>query len=98
MIRLAERQGILQGDLNTLQLRALQWLIIDEMTAESELEEARAKVIVLAGNPQLFEHLWPEGHDDVQYLTPQSIEEAEDIVAYLESLGGTEEKINDDSL
>lgn len=96
MIRLAERQGLLKGDLNTLQLRALQWLIIDEMRAERELEEARAKVIVLAGNPQLYEHLWPETQDEnIQWVTPQSVEEVEDIVGYLESLGGTEEKVSE---
>jgi hypothetical protein len=96
MIRLAERQGILKGDLNTLQLRALQWLIIDEMRAESELEEARAKITVLAGNPQLYEHLWPKEEDEnIEWITPQSVEEVEDIVSYLESLGGSEDRLED---
>jgi hypothetical protein len=95
MIRLAERQGLLKGNLNTLQLQALQWLIIDEMKAERELEEARAKVTVLTGNPQLYKHLWPDNQDqDIQWVTPQSQEEVEDLVSYLEGLGGSEEKLD----
>lgn len=86
----------MKGDLNILQHEALQWLLIDEAENEADTFETHMKFIVLAGtNPQLFNHIWPEGADDgeIEWLRPQSQDELDDILKLLESVPSGEQEV-----
>lgn len=90
LIRLADRKGILRGDLNGLQERALLWLISEDFTISTELEKERMKYTLLAGNPQLYEQLYQQDDDgapddaDVEWMVPESVDEVEDVLNFLQ--------------
>jgi hypothetical protein len=85
LIRLADRRGLLKGDLNALQLEALQWLVIDEQESEAEIFETNLRFLVLSNNPQLYQHIWPDEDEGVEWRTPQSEEEIEALISEIES-------------
>jgi hypothetical protein len=82
-IRLADKKGLLKGHLNILQDEALQWLMIDEVIYNTERERERMKYTILAGNIQLYQELYPdqdkEDEEEIDWITPQSAEEIEQI-------------------
>ena len=94
MIRLADRKGILKGNLHFLQEEALQWLMLDEVEQEVNLEKERMKYTILAGNPHLWKELYSEDEEpnseDIEWIVPKSIEEIEQIMKILDSqqIGG----------
>lgn len=90
LIRLADRKEILRGDLNSLQDRALMWLLGEDFNISTELEKERMKYTLLAGNPQLYDQLYQERDEevpddsDVEWLVPESVDEVEDILNFLQ--------------
>lgn len=90
LIRLANRKGYLVGDLNPLQEEALQWLIVDELAQESELERERMKYTILAGNTQLWMHLYgneaEEEDGEIEWIVPESAEEVEQLERILNEI------------
>lgn len=101
MVRLAERQGILKGDLNLLQEEALQWIMMNEMENIAILEKERMKYTILAGNTHLWQELYGEEQEDdgeVEWIVPKSAEEfaqIENILAGLEEQNQGGEEFND---
>lgn len=83
-----------KGDLNALQQEALQWLLIDEADNQSAVLETQLKFTVLANNPQLYNHIWPDNETaNVEWLTPQSEEEIQAIIEQLERDLGSEQSL-----
>ena len=93
MIRLYERQDIFKGDLNNIQQVALQWLMNEQISEQVEIEKIHAQITALSGNPhtnpqlvkQLFIDEQQEEEENVEWLTPQSEEELQQI---LQDFGG----------
>lgn len=83
LIRLADRKGLLKGKLNLLQEEALQWLMIRENEERISIERERMKYTILAGNPQLWKVLYEDEEDErfgeIEWTTPQSYEEVEEL-------------------
>jgi hypothetical protein len=70
-----------------LQEEALRWLLVDETEQEYELEKERMKYTILAGNIHLWKELYKEEDDsDIQWITPRSAEEIEDVLKIVSSL------------
>lgn len=89
LIRLADRKGILKGDLNSLQERSLLWLLGEDFNLEAELERERMKYTLLAGNQDLYHQLYEQDEDqiddsDVEWLVPESVDEVEEILDFLQ--------------
>ena len=92
LIRLADRKEILRGDLNILQERALIWLLGEDFNIQTEVERERMKYTLLAGNPELYTQLYetedPDPNlpddEDVEWMVPESVEEVEDILTFLQ--------------
>jgi len=85
---------LLTGDLNVLQQEALQWLLIDEGKNEAEVFETQLRFMVLAGNPQLYQHIWPDDpNEDIEWLVPQSEEELEAILSQLDQIASSESEL-----
>ena len=95
-IRLADKKGFLQGDLNVIQQEALQWLMIKDAKDEAEKFDTQLRFMVLSGmNPQLYKTVWPQERDEseIQWVTPSSTDEARDLeslLAELDSLSDSE--------
>lgn len=88
LIRLADRKGLLKGDLNVLQDRALVWLLGEDFIIASEIEKERMKYTLLASNPELYHQLYESDEDeiddsDVEWLVPETVEDVEDILGFL---------------
>ena len=88
LIRLADRKGTLRGDLNTLQERALIWLLGEDFNIASEIEKERMKYTLLAGQPELYHQLYEGDEDqiddsDVEWMVPETVEDVEDILSFL---------------
>ena len=89
LIRLADRKDLLKGDLNILQERAIAWLMQEDFEIQTETEKERMKYTLLAGNPELYERLYKEPEDEiddseVEWLVPESAEEVQDIINFLQ--------------
>lgn len=90
LIRLADRKGLLKGDLNSLQERAMVWLLNEDFHISTELERERMKYTLLAGNPELYERLYQEPDEDeiddsdVEWMVPESVEDIQEIMSVLE--------------
>ena len=89
-VRLADKKGLLQGDVNLLQESALQWRMTDEIDQEVMLEKERMKYTILAANPHLYKQLYEEtdtdeiDDEDVEWIIPESLDEIEKIMEILE--------------
>jgi hypothetical protein len=89
LIRLADRKGLLTGDLNGLQERALIWLLNEDFEIQNELEKERMKYTLLSGNPDLYDRLYTEPDEgeiddsEVEWMVPESAEEVQDILNFL---------------
>jgi hypothetical protein len=57
-----------------------------ELDVEAQLEEERLKYTILAGQPQIYAKLFPpeQEEENLEWITPKSEEEAEDIVRFFE--------------
>ena len=90
LIRLADRKEILRGDLNALQERALAWLLNEDFEISTNIEKERMKYTLLAANPEMYERLYKEEDEDeiddseVEWLVPESAEEVQDIIHFLQ--------------
>ena len=84
-IRLADRRGILKGELNPLQNYALQIALLEEDKVTFEAEENRMRYTLLASNPELYKKIFrdPVVEEDevgVEWITPESAEDVDFIL------------------
>ena len=93
LIRVADRQGLLKGDLNLVQFSALNWLMGQEVTEHVELEKSRAYLTALAANeyanPHLIRALQEQTvveEEPVDWVTPESEEDLREILEQFEGL------------
>lgn len=92
LVRLADRRGLFNGSINTIQQEALYWLMLNEHEQRNLLEQERMKYTILAGNAPLWQKLYAEENEDepkdseIEWITPQSIDEAEQIEDFLRRL------------
>lgn len=91
-LRVLYKQGLLSGDLNRVQQYCLNWALIDERQDEITLEEERMKYTVLAGNQDLYRHMFvkPEDmmalqEDEWQSVEQMSDAEIEELYAEMEA-------------
>lgn len=50
--------------------------------------------MVLANNPQLYKHIWPDSDDsEIEWITPESDEEVQNLIALLEQDFASEESL-----
>jgi len=81
-----DRQRKFEGDINSVQFHALQWLMADDLDVENLKEENRAKLNTLITNPQMYEKLFGDEADDsdeIKWVTPRSAEDIEQIMSEL---------------
>jgi hypothetical protein len=96
-LRVQERQGRLKGDLNWIQRTGLMWIMGRDLDDDVAIERMRAESFALAANPttspKYLEHLMSL-HDDsesedeldddeVEWLTPSSVDEVTDVLQNL---------------
>lgn len=97
-LKITERQGRLQGDLNSLQRNGLAWLMNQEIKEDVAIERIRLENQALASNPQtsgpylkqmLERQAADEGEDEmeegmeVDWHTPTDAAEVEDVLRNL---------------
>lgn len=65
-LRVLYKQGILTGDLNRVQQFCLNWALVEERNDQLSLEEERMRYTVLAGDKDLYRHLFITQEDVLQ--------------------------------
>lgn len=94
-MRILDRQKKFEGDLNSVQNAALQWLMLDQMKEEMEIRKVDWEMMALAANPAtnkaLLDHLHqsqtddgfltPEEETKIDWVTPESSEEVDEILS-----------------
>lgn len=97
-IRLAEKRGLLSGQINLLQEEALAWLLIDDAELDARKERERMKYTILAANPHMYKALYEDEDEDgdiprdqdIEWITPKSVEELQEVQSLLSGIGNEE--------
>ena len=90
---IAKETDIFKGDLHVVQYLSLHHLLFKDRENLLMVENERMKYTILANNPTLYNALYEKKDIDgdfsdkqVEWITPSSVQEAEDLIKMMQSV------------